>query len=361
MATSVESAVAPKAALGTPLAEARILDDQQVRQLRALSVTTVEEMLGLVTADPEAAAEFLGLEDLAQLQADAVPVAQAELASAVLTDEEPQFAMGAVPPEDAYVEERASLATFREYASEAEQRAQSVESQAQPSVFLDCFGSVRHQRARGTCVAHAVCALLECLHTRSGEGEIDLSEQFVYWDAKEHDGRPSTEGTFVEVAMARVEADGACEEAVWLYNPNPIAGNEGQGPPPEGAEEAAAAHRATRVRQLGRRAPEEIRQVLDEGRPVAISVPVYRNWLNNNAVHVYGLIPMPLPTSKLEGGHAMCVAGYGFAADITGGAYFIVRNSWGAGWAAYSRIAPGYGVIPFLYIEKYGWEAFTAG
>ena len=55
----------------------------------------------------------------------------------------------------------------------------------------------------------------------------------------------------------------------------------------------------------------------------------------------------------------MCVVGYGFDDDIVGGWYFLLRNSWGTGWAEGSAIEPGYGAIPFVYIDNYGWEAYT--
>ena len=93
--------------------------------------------------------------------------------------------------------------------------------------------------------------------------------------------------------------------------------------------------------------------------PDGLSVPVYENWYRNPATHTFGFIPMPLPTSVLEGGHAMCAVGYVLDNDFTGGGGFIVRNSWGASWAARSPIEAGYGILPFEYIDVYGWEAFT--
>jgi C1A family cysteine protease len=112
--------------------------------------------------------------------------------------------------------------------------------------------------------------------------------------------------------------------------------------------------------KLPERDPARLRSVLDEGRPVAISVPVYNSWYQNPDTHVFGFVSMPLPTSLLRGGHAMCIAGYDWDEGFAGGGYFILRNSWGATWAPESPLAPGYGALPFLYVEKYAWEAFTA-
>jgi C1A family cysteine protease len=60
-----------------------------------------------------------------------------------------------------------------------------------------------------------------------------------------------------------------------------------------------------------------------------------------------------------EGGHAVCVVGYGEDDDFAGGGFFIVRNSWGTSWAAKSAFEPGYGTIPFAYVARHGWEAFV--
>ena len=61
--------------------------------------------------------------------------------------------------------------------------------------------------------------------------ELDLAEQYAYWNAKEHDGYPKLKGTLVRVALERALADGICDEATWPYQPLPVIGSEGQGPP----------------------------------------------------------------------------------------------------------------------------------
>jgi hypothetical protein len=38
----------------------------------------------------------------------------------------------------------------------------------------------------------------------------------------------------------------------------------------------------------------------------------------------------------------------------------VLRNSWGTQWASSSPIAKGHGIMPFLYVEHYAWEAWTA-
>lgn len=161
------------------------------------------------------------------------------------------------------------------------------------------------------------------------------------------------------MAGERVTIDGVALETAWPYNPTPDPSNESQHPAPPGAVSDAKSRLAGALEQLSGQSVEAIRAVLDSGRPVAFSVPVYDNWYNNPATSTFGLIPMPLPNSVLKGGHAMCAVGYGLDAEFTGGGYLIVRNSWGTGWATQSSLGPGHGAIPFQYITTYGWEAAT--
>jgi C1A family cysteine protease len=225
--------------------------------------------------------------------------------------------------------------------------------------LLACFGPVRDQAKRGTCVGHAGAAVFECLDQRANGTGLSYSPQFLFYNAKMKDGHPAVDGTWSEVAMPTLRTDGICEESFWPYEPNEIPGDPHHGPPPQAAVDNGAKHLAATIDQLNPRDSAAIRDVIDEGRPVTISVPVYQNWWGAITKST-GKIPMPLPLSLRDGGHAMCVAGYDFDDEFTGGGYLILRNSWGDTWAPQSPTAPGYGAIPFEYIDRYGWEAYTA-
>jgi hypothetical protein len=67
-----------------------------------------------------------------------------------------------------------------------------------------------------------------------------------------------------------------------------------------------------------------------------------------------------LASIQADIGHAMCAVGYSSDTGFVGGGYLILRNSWGPDWAAQSPIAPGHALLPYLYLELYGWECYTA-
>ena len=73
-----------------------------------------------------------------------------------------------------------------------------------------------------------------------------------------------------------------------------------------------------------------------------------------------GDIRFPLSTDELEGGHAMCMAGYQDDLEVPGGGMFLVRNSWGVGWARNSAVEPGYARIPYAFIQNYANSAYVA-
>lgn len=342
----------------TRLDETDLVDPHHLDKLRALSVTSVEEMLSIVEAAPEAAGMFMEGTTLAQLEADAgmkAPNALAAVASARNDHVQQYFALGANQPDDVGVEEVASEATFA--AMMAELSGKPAPS-GQRVDMLDCFGPVRNQGKRGTCVAHATAAVVDCLFHRLGQGLGDFSPQFVFYWAKQNDGHGNEDGTWARVAFPTLEVNGVCWERSWPYESSVDPASVHHGPPPNAAKQEALGYISSGTVQLDPRDSKAIRDVLDEEKPVAISVPVYQNWWGP-ATKAYGKIPMPLPNSLLDGGHAMCAVGYDFDDEFTGGGYFILRNSWGTSWADQSPIAPGYGAIPFEYIDRYGWEAFT--
>ena len=100
-----------------------------------------------------------------------------------------------------------------------------------------------------------------------------------------------------------------------------------------------------------------------------MSVPVFAdprapggrdNW--NTPLSVFGVVMDPVATAVVIGGHAVCLVGFAPDPAERMGGYFILRNSWGRGWAASApsegRHAPepGHGQISASYLEAYCWE-----
>jgi hypothetical protein len=228
---------------------------------------------------------------------------------------------------------------------------------AAPITLIDRFPAVRDQGQRGTCVAFASAAYLE-YHLTSASAEAPRrSEQFLYWACKETDGAPDAEGTTLAAVRKVLKQKGACLNKTWKYQPQPIGPTEGQGPPPNGAVSEAKMTRWSNAKDCKAGDLAAIRAILDEGRPVVLGVETYSNW-DFPTVADTGEITMPLPGSRPDGGHAICVVGYEARPGVPGGGVLIFRNSWGKTWAQQCRYRPGYGTLFYEYVRLYAVDAY---
>jgi C1A family cysteine protease len=331
--------------MGIPLESIDGFPDSVVSRLAELWITTAEDLVG-------AAVREQGARGLAEF----LDISEADLEALV------ERAMAAFPPEFDFAPDDVhmyGLGALDEPGSAGPEPASFAPPALPSQVDLhDRFPPVRNQANRGTCVAHACVAVREfLLGEESTEG--DLSEQFVYWACKERDGYAGS-GTWIRHGMGVLEELGVCTEETWPYKGNPIAGNEGQGPPPAGAETKASAHRIEDSEQLQARWVNALRQQLAEERAIAFAVPVFTYWFADPVART-GDIRLPLSTDKVEGGHAMCLVGYQDDPNVPGGGYFLVRNSWGTTtWGRDNAVAPGHARIPYAYMAEHGRSAFAA-
>ena len=310
----------------------------------------LEQLIGAARVAGPELADFLGvsLDDLVHSVDTALPTASAIPQSALETISHATYSLGVAIDRIPHLTEAPDLA---------------LPAAAPPAnvSLVPGMPPIRNQGTRGTCVAHAALAMYE--HQLNTQAAFqDLSEQFLYWNCKRNDGIPNEEGTWLAVAVPLLQRDGCCLETTWQYQPNPISGNEGQGPPPGGAQLEALTFRVPSVKQLSPTSVDDIKNELAGGRCVAFSIPVFNSWYRSTWVAFTGDITMPVPGEIRVGGHAMCLVGYTDLPNLgLGGGRFILRNSWGTNWGTNSSLGPGYGTIPYAYIAKMGTEAYSIG
>ena len=186
---------------------------------------------------------------------------------------------------------------------------------------------------------------------------MNLSEQYVYWWCKAHDGIPKVSGTYVSVGMRCLNETGAPWEEVWPYVSRET-GDQGQGPPPAAAANGDPAFRTLRSQEFNRADITGIKTCLSEGRVVAFSIPVFDSWYASSATSRWGKITLPLPGEPADGGHAMALVGYQDDPDAPGGGYFLVRNSWQP-WSWDGVWQEGYGYISYAYISRHATAVFS--
>jgi hypothetical protein len=332
----------------------------------SLSVDTVEDFLGLIRgATKELAAEVGTTEDkLIALYNSAMAAAMPSMTTDVLDRAmKYTYALG--------MELTAPLAEVGvELGWEAEgplpgqftSNITMVPPGLRVSLIDEHMPPIRDQGERGTCVAFATVAVLEYTHHRTHAIHQDLSEQYLYWNIKRTDSYP-WEGTWLEFAFPLARRDGVCREELWPYEPDNRPNDLSHGDPPniQACTSDSSQHAFTRVIRLrDHRRPEAIKDQLRQGRPVAVAIPVFKTWYANPTARLSGNILMPLRSDRFAvGGHAIVLVGFEEDSDAPGGGYFAVRNSWGDRWGTASPLGPGYGTVPYAYIEQFNADSWT--
>lgn len=214
----------------------------------------------------------------------------------------------------------------------------------------------QNQGKRSTCVAFALAAMYQ--HA-SGDNS-DLSEQFIYWASKERDGvPPHIRGTRPDAALAALRDLGVCAEATWPYVVEQKAGSEGQGPPPEAALVEATRRRISGFTSLPPKDVRQLQATLAKGQMILLGMPVTEHWVDAWQSRTLGRVRKPLPGEAPLEGHALCAVGYRSDQAAPGGGYFIVRNSWGIGWATENPDGAGYCHLPYRLVYENNIVALT--
>jgi len=209
---------------------------------------------------------------------------------------------------------------------------------------------IRDQGQLGSCVGFAVTAMKEWQEAKEHEAELaegkkdhrkgkeyDLSESWVYWNAKKIDPWPGEEGTSIRYAMKVLNRLGTPTEKGWPYDDVNI------GEPKSWATLVAKWSWIAdywRVSTL-----DELKVALSKG-PVPIGIPCFEEIFY---VGSDGVIAYPMNPDNIYGGHAVCAVGYD---DLTKLVKF--KNSWGRYWGK-----GGYGYINYAYVRDFLWDAWT--
>src|ERR1043166_7758900 len=227
------------------------------------------------------------------------------------------------------------------------------------SLINTCMPPIKDQGERPTSVAFATCTVIEYAVCRRRGQMIDLSEQWQYWNCKQHDGNPTSDGTSLALSFYLAARDGICEERDWPYvNTQDIADLRFQQPPPIAI---SSNHKVARFTDaVNPRDVVSLKQTIANDQLIAIAIPWFDSVDQNLNIRTTGNILVPATSEPWpELGHALVLVGYVDDSEFAVGGYFIVRTSWGNRWGRWSLFGPGYGTIPYRFIELYNHSAFT--
>lgn len=209
------------------------------------------------------------------------------------------------------------------------------------------FTPVKDQGPVGACTTFAVTAVYEQILKKNDRADHDLSERFLYYNAREKDGRLDKEGVAISTAIHSIGDKGICLEEKWPYS-----FDEYNSKPSDDAYDDAELRKIKKALNIVLTDNQDenrdaLRSAIAEGYPVIISLNLFDAF---DHIGSDGMVPIPSPgdlilqredaESRTSSPHAMVACGYDDKNQV-----FLVRNSWGKRFGK-----NGYCYIPYAYI-----------
>ena len=201
------------------------------------------------------------------------------------------------------------------------------------------FNNIKNQKQQGSCLSFVLASIYEYILKCNDAKETDLSEAFLYYNAREKNGEESQDnGSQLQHSIEALAEFGICLEKLCNYKANIF-----NKKPDEEAYADALTRRVKKALNVKGNI-EDIKSALSDGYPVAISVNLYPSFGNNQL----GFVTLP---SEEEIADASSEDNYRHAMVITGfddeRKFFVVRNSWGISFGD-----QGYCYLPYSYITN---------
>ena len=195
--------------------------------------------------------------------------------------------------------------------------------------------TVYDQGQLGSCTANAIAAALEFDQIKEKQANVFVpSRLFIYYNERAMEGTVNEDsGGQIRDGIKSVAQQGVCPETLWPYDITKFAVK-----PPQQCYQQALKFKAVQYQRLSQ-ILNQLKGCLASGYPFVFGFSVYESFESPQVAQT-GHAPMPAPTEKSIGGHAVMAVGYDDSQN-----WFIVRNSWGVGWGM-----EGYFTLPYAYL-----------
>ncbi|WP_345533284.1 C1 family peptidase [Microbispora amethystogenes] len=207
------------------------------------------------------------------------------------------------------------------------------------------FPPVVNQRTVPLCTAAVATGIAGFYARRGRERDFTPSVLFNYRTSRMVMGDPDRAGSTLVHSFDAWNRFGMVEEEEWPFRED----RENMDPPPR-CFRRAADRRGIKYHPIFQNAPPVelrlLKELLVSGIPIAVDIPLHPVQLSSFRTHV---MPVPPNGARTFGRHVVIVAGYDDRprGQEAGGA-FLIRNSWGSGWAR-----NGYGWLPYSYLDDH--------
>ncbi len=193
---------------------------------------------------------------------------------------------------------------------------------------------IENQGSLGSCTANALAGALEFLELQKGAIFVDLSRLFIYYNERVIEGSVQEDsGAFIRDGIKSLAKQGVCPEVEWPYK---IASFKKK--PTAKCYKDAKKHQITSYHRIS--TVDEMQTCLADGFPFVFGFTVYEAFESAEVART-GVVNLPGPQERVEGGHAVVAVGYDNRQKR-----FIVRNSWDTDWGM-----KGYFTMPYDYLD----------
>jgi C1A family cysteine protease len=194
---------------------------------------------------------------------------------------------------------------------------------------------VYDQGQLGSCTGNAIAAAVQFERKKQGMApDFAPSRLFIYYNERVIEGTVGTDaGAQIRDGIKAVSTLGVCPETDWPYNIAKFT----QKPTVRAFKDALHAKAVSYSRVT--RTLQQMKGCLASGFPFVLGFTVYESFESADVAKT-GVMPMPVATETVLGGHAVMAVGYDDAQQR-----FFVRNSWGPGWGM-----QGYFSMPYSYL-----------
>jgi C1A family cysteine protease len=195
---------------------------------------------------------------------------------------------------------------------------------------------VYDQGQLGSCTANAIAAAVQFDLMKENKPVFQPSRLFIYYNERVIEGTVNSDsGAQIRDGIKSIVHQGDAPEKDWPYD---IA--KFMDKPPAKAYTDAKKHEAVSYQRVAQTLA-QMKGCLASGYPFVFGFTVYESFESQHVAST-GVVPMPSPSEKTVGGHAVMAVGYDDSQQR-----FIVRNSWGTGWGM-----AGYFTIPYAYLTQ---------
>jgi len=194
---------------------------------------------------------------------------------------------------------------------------------------------VYDQGQLGSCTANAIAGAVQFEQKKQKVRIFVPSRLFIYYNERVMEGTVNSDsGAQIRDGVKSVANLGVCPESEWSYDINKFANK-----PTTKCYTDATKCEAVGYQRLDSSNLNQLKGCLASGFPFIFGFTVY-DAFESLEVAKTGVLNMPGPREKVQGGHAVLAVGYNDATQR-----FAVRNSWGKDWGL-----KGYFTIPYTYL-----------